>query len=620
MALLDLIHSNKDLKNMKISELRELAKEIRRLIIDVVSNNGGHLASSLGAVELIIALNTVYSPPKDKIVYDVGHQAYAHKIINGRKDSFPSLRTKGGLSGFTNPEESDCDAFIAGHASSSISAAVGFAAAKKIKREDFETVAVIGDGAMTGGMIFEALNNASSVADDLTIILNDNNMSIGRNVGAFASYLSNIRLSPGFIKLRKDLRTLVRSIPTIGRTMLTAAEKLEDHLTYFLCPGVFFESMGFSYLGPFDGHDLNLLISVLKKAKRIEGNKVVHVITKKGKGYSFSEENPSLFHGAAPFHIDTGKPKHSGSSVPTYTQCFGKFIVKLGSEYKNIIAITAAMANGTGLDEFSKLYPDRFFDVGIAEQHAVTFAAAMAKQGLKPFVPIYSTFLQRAFDQIVHDVAIQRLPVVFCVDRAGIVGEDGVTHQGAFDISYLRLIPNMTILAPGDELELQAMMRAAVLHDGPVAIRYPRRQCVGLPESSLEPIVKIGESEIICDGRDLAIIAVGSMVFPAMLAVKTLSTNNISAMLINARTLKPLDSELFLKAAEKFRKIVTVEENTLAGGFGSAVSELLHMNNISAKVTMLGLPDHFIKHACQEEILEECGLTAGGIVKAVIGC
>lgn len=619
MSVIDSVNGCDDLKSLGMDELKRLAGEIRRLILEVVSSNGGHLASSLGAVELAIALNYVYSPPRDKIIWDVGHQAYAHKIINGRRDAFRTLRRRGGISGFPNPSESDCDAFVAGHASTSISAALGFAAARKLTKEKFSIAAVIGDGSMTGGMAFEALNNASSVCDDLTVVLNDNNMSISRSVGAFASYLSNIRLNSGFIKIRSDLRAFVRSIPGIGKAMLEKAEKLEDHLTYFLCPGVLFEAMGFSYLGPFNGHDIPLLISVLEKSRRIEGNKLIHVRTVKGKGYGFAERNPSLFHGTGPFDIETGKAIHAPSSTPTYTGYFGRYLSELAAKDKRIVAVTAAMKDGTGLGEFARRFPKRFFDVGIAEQHAVTFAAAMAMEGLRPFVAVYSTFLQRAFDQIIHDVALQNLPVVFCIDRAGIAGEDGATHQGAFDVSYLRLVPNMTILAPGDELEMKAMMRLLLSHDGPAAIRFPKRVAVGLPESSPAPVVRIGESEIVCDGKDLAIIAVGSMVFPAMIAVKTLSGVGISAMLINARTLKPLDSELIIKAAEKFRRIVTVEENALSGGFGSAVAELLSSHGLSASLTMLGLPDRFIPHAHQEEILDACGLTPQGIVRAVVG-
>lgn len=618
MSVLEKINSNKDLKSLSYEELSALAEDIREYIINVVSHNGGHLASSLGAVDIAIALNYVFSPPNDKIIWDVGHQAYAHKIINGRRDAFTTLRQKGGVSGFVNPFESRCDAFMAGHSTTSLSAALGFAAARKIKKEDFSIAAVIGDGAMTGGMAFEALNNASSVCGDLTVILNDNNMSISKSVGAFASYLSGIRLNSGFIKARSDLRALVRSIPGIGEKMLKVAEELEDHLTYFFCPGVLFEALGFSYLGPFDGHDIPLMISVLEKAKKIEGNKVIHVRTKKGKGYKFAEKNPSLFHGTGPFDIETGKSLSKPSSG-SYTSYFGTYAAELADNDERVIAVTAAMKDGTGLSEFAKRHPERFFDVGIAEQHAVTFAAAMAKQGLRPFVAVYSTFLQRAFDQIIHDVALQNLPVVFCIDRAGITGEDGATHQGAFDISYMRLIPNMTILAPGDELEMREMMRLLLNHDGPAAIRYPKRMAVGLPESSPVPKVRIGVSDIVCDGKDLAIIAVGSMVFPSMIAVNMLSGIGISAMLINARSVKPLDEELICKAAEKFRRIVTVEENAVSGGFGAAVSELLSSRGISASVTILGIPDRFIMHAKQDESLAECGLTPQGIVKAIVG-
>ncbi len=388
-------------------------------------------------------------------------------------------------------------------------------------------------------------------------------------------------------------------------------------MTYFFCPGAFFESIGFSYLGPFDGHDIPLLISVLEKAKKIEGNKIIHIITKKGKGFSYAEENPERFHGTGPFSVMTGKSLNPPSPVPSYTKYFGDLLLELASEDERVVAVTAAMEDGTGLKNFAEKFPSRFFDVGIAEEHAVTFSAAMAKQGLRPIVAIYSTFLQRAFDQIIHDVAIQKLPVIFCIDRAGITGEDGVTHQGGFDLSYLRMIPNMVVLAPADELELRVMLKEALLHNGPVAIRYPKRNCVGLPESSL-PFFKIGQSDIVCGGKDIAIFSVGSMVFPSMIAVKNLSSNGISAMLINVRTIKPLDEEIILQVGKKFNQVVTIEENVISGGFGSSVAELFSKNNISAKLTMIGLPDEFIEHAHQEELLEEYGLTANGIFKRVL--
>ncbi len=617
---LDVIRSSGDIKNLGIQELSELAAEIRSEIISVVANNGGHLASNLGVVELTLALHSVFQPPRDKIIWDVGHQCYTHKIITGRKSVFHTIRTQGGLSGFSNPAESECDPFGTGHASTSISAALGIAAARDLKKEKFNIVSIIGDGALTGGMAFEALNNASSVTDNMIVVLNDNEMSINKNVGAFASYLSNIRLNPGFIKIRKDLRTLVKSIPAIGKKMLSAAERLEDQITYFFVPNVFFESLGFSYLGPFDGHNIEQLIATLEKAKHMEGNKLIHIVTQKGRGYSFAEKNSSKFHGIAPFHVESGQSREQNTSkIPTYTEVFGQALIRLAEQDKRITAITAAMTEGTGLKDFAKKFPDRFFDVGIAEEHAVTFAAAMASQGLRPVVALYSTFLQRGFDQLIHDVCIQKLPVTFAIDRAGVVGEDGATHNGVFDLSYLRMIPNLAVMAPGDEQELQAMLKTAVDYGGPVAIRYPRRSSVGLPVAESLPEIEVGKAEVLCEGKDLAILAIGSMVFPAMLAAEKLMSNGISATVVNMRSVKPLDGEMILHIVKKTRRIFTVEENVVSGGFGSSVAEFLQQNNIPVHITIIGLPDEFLPHAPQEMILEKYGLTPEGIVKAVLG-
>ena len=617
---LDMVRSSADVKNLGFSELQELAKEIRSEIINTVSVNGGHLASNLGVIELTLALHYIFSPPKDKIIWDVGHQSYAHKIITGRKHNFNTIRTENGLSGFLNPKESDCDPFVTGHASTSISVALGLAAGRNIKGEKHNIVSVIGDGSLTGGMALEALNNASAVTDNLIVVLNDNEMSISKNVGAFAGYFSELRLHPNFIKLRKGTRTFVKSIPAIGKKILSAAETIEDHITNFLVPNVFFESFGFSYLGPFDGHNIEQLAQVFEKAKIMEGNKLIHVVTKKGKGYAYAEENSSKFHGTAPFDIRTGKTKDTAfKHAPTYTDIFGKTLTELAEKDKRIIAICSAMSDGTGLKEFEKKFPDRFFDTGIAEEHAVTFAGALASQGLKPIVAIYSTFLQRGFDQIIHDVCLSNLPVIFAIDRAGVVGEDGATHNGIFDLSYLRLIPNISILAPGDELELKAMLKAAIDHSGPVAIRYPRRYSVGLPDTQELPEIKIGKAEVLREGKDLVILAIGSMVFPAILACERLNSSGVSAGLINMRSVKPLDEEVLLNTLKKTRRIFTVEENVITGGFGSAVAELIQKNNIPVHITMIGLPDNFIAHAEQESILEKYGLTPDGIVKTVLG-
>lgn len=617
---LEMIRSSADVKNLGFPELNELAKEIRSEIINTVSANGGHLASNLGVVELTLALHHIFYTPKDKIIWDVGHQSYTHKIITGRKSQFNTIRTEGGLSGFSNPKESEYDPFITGHASTSISVALGLAAGRNIKGEKYDIVAVIGDGSLTGGMALEGLNNASSVADDLIVVLNDNEMSISKNVGAFASYFSKLRLHPNFIKLRKETRTFVKSIPAIGKKILSAAETIEDHVTNFLVPNVFFESLGFSYLGPFDGHNIEQLSQVFEKAKIMEGNKLIHVVTKKGKGYTYAEDNPSKFHGTTPFNISSGKAKEANlKHAPFYTEVFGSTLTELAEKDKRITAVCSAMSSGTGLKEFEKKFPDRFFDTGIAEEHAVTFAGALASQGLKPVVALYSTFLQRGFDQIIHDICISNLPVIFAIDRAGVVGEDGATHNGVFDLSYLRMIPNMSILAPGDEHELKAMLRTAIAHNGPVAIRYPRRYSVGLPELQELPNIEIGKAEVICEGKDLAILAIGSMVFPSILACERLNSSGISAGLINMRSVKPLDEELIINTLKKTRRIFTVEENVVTGGFGSAVAELVQKNNIPIRLTIIGLPDKFIEHANQESVLERYGLTPDGIVKTILG-
>ncbi len=617
---LDSLNIPSDIKKMTSSQIKAFAEEIRSAIIETISKNGGHLASNLGVVELTLALYKSFNPPSDKIIWDVGHQSYAHKLITGRKDRFKTIRTENGLSGFPNIRESEYDAFGTGHATTSISAALGIAAARDLNKEKFEVVAVIGDGALTGGMAYEALNNAAETTSNLTIVLNDNEMSISKNVGALATHLSHIRLNPQFVKIRKDLRTFVKSIPAIGKSILSAAEKIEDQISYLAIPGVFFESLGFKYFGPFDGHNFDLLVETFEKAKKWDGNKIIHVVTQKGKGYSFAESNAPKFHGTPPFDVESGVCySSSGKKVPTYTEIFGKSLEEFAEKDNKIVAISAAMTEGTGLGDFAKKFPDRFFDVGIAEEHAVTFAAAMATRGIKPVVALYSTFLQRSFDQIIHDVCVQDLPVVFAVDRAGIVGEDGVTHQGVFDISFLRMIPNLSIMAPGDELELKAMLKTAINHKGPVAIRYPRRCGIGLPDSEeLLPDIEIGKADLICEGKDLAILAAGSMVFPSILAAEKLAASNISAAVVNIRSIKPLDKELILKLTKKIRRIYTVEENVTAGGFGSAVSELLLSLDIHSHITAIGLPDIFFEHAPAENILEKYGLTPHGIADKIL--
>ncbi|MDQ7822397.1 MAG: 1-deoxy-D-xylulose-5-phosphate synthase [Candidatus Eremiobacteraeota bacterium] len=617
--ILDLISSPSELKKLGIPELRELAGELRSEIISTISKVGGHLASSLGVVELTIALHYVFDMPRDKIIWDVGHQCYAHKLLTGRREVFSSIRQHCGISGFPRKSESDFDSFGTGHASTSISAALGIAVARDLRKEKFDVISVIGDGAMTGGMAFEALNNAGSVNTDLIVVLNDNEMSISRNVGALAGHLAHVRMNPGLLRVRKELRKIVRSIPRIGPDMLKAAEQIEDHLTYLVVPGVIFEALGFAYLGPFDGHNLDQLINVLEKAKHIEGNKLIHVITKKGKGYPPAEKDATKFHGANPFDIDTGDTNGT-SKVYTYTEIFGSTLVELARENEKIAAITAAMPDGTGLIDFAREFPARFFDVGIAEQHAVTFAAALASEGFIPFVAIYSTFLQRAFDQIIHDVCLQNLHVVFIVDRAGIVGEDGSTHQGIFDLSYLRMIPNIVIMAPKDENELRSMMKTAIDHNGPVAIRYPRGKAVGVPLDEKVAPLEIGKGEVIREGEDIVLFALGSMVYPSILAAEKLAANGISATVVNARFVKPLDEALLVGIARKMRRVFTVEENVASGGFGTAVAELMQRSGCeNVGVSIIGLPDCFIEHASQGILREKLGMTPEGITQSVLG-
>lgn len=607
-------------RNFNTEDTELVAGMLRDEIIAAISKNGGHLASNLGVVELTLALNKAFDFKRDKIVWDVGHQSYTYKILTDRRARFSTIRKEGGLSGFPNIFESEYDAFGTGHATTSISAALGLAAARDLKGEDHHVIAVIGDGAMTGGMAYEAMNNASAVTDNLIVILNDNTMSINKNVGALTSHLSNIRLNPAFIKIRRDIRAFVKSIPGIGKRILYAAEKLEDHLTYLLIPGVFFESLGFNYLGPFDGHNTELLVETFEKAKKMEGNKLIHIVTQKGKGYPPAENNATKFHGTPPFDIKSGCSLSAGKKKnPSYTEVFGRSLVKIAEKNNNIIAITAAMEDGTGLREFAERFPKRFFDVGIAEQHAVTFAAAMAREGLRPIVAIYSTFLQRGFDQLIHDVALQKLPVVFAIDRAGIVGEDGATHQGMFDLSYLRLIPNFAIMAPSDELEFEGMLRAAFQYNGPIAIRYPRRETIGLPYSEeLIPKIEVGKADLICEGKDVCIIAIGTTLFPAILATEKLNAAGIDVTLINARSLKPLDEKMILRATSRTEMLFTFEENSEVGGLGAAVSELLQRQNIFMPLKITGIPDRFIEHANQEKILADCMLNADGMARIVL--
>ena len=620
--MLKKIDSPRDLKKLNRSELPDLAKEIRKTIVDVVSISGGHLASSLGAVELGIALHYVFDTPTDKIIWDVGHQTYAHKLLTGRRERFPSLRRHGGLSGFTKISESPYDAFTTGHSSTSISAGLGIACAKRLKKDPSKVVAVIGDGSLTAGLAYEGLNQTGDTHNDkdLIVILNDNEMSISQNVGALSSLLSRTFSASRLQVMRKEFGEFLKSLPRIGENMYQLAKRSEESFKTFVTPGMLFEAFNFEYFGPIDGHNLNHLIDILNNIKKMDEPVLLHVITQKGKGYRQAEQNPVYFHGVGSFDVDTAICKKSSTNVPSYTDIFGKTMVDLAKENNKVIAVTAAMPEGTGLVPFSKAYPDRFFDVGIAEQHGVTFAAGMATEGFRPVVAIYSTFLQRAYDQIIHDVCIENLPVVFALDRGGIVGEDGPTHHGLFDISFLRTIPNMVVMAPKDENELRHMLATAIAHDGPIALRYPRGRGTGVDLDESLTTLPIGKAEILIHGGDLLIIAVGSMVSEAVCAAALLSENHgIQATVVNARFIKPLDRELILAQAGRIQNIITVEENTLQGGFGSAILELLNDGGRhDAIVKRLGINDHFVEHGPQDMLRGKYQVDAKAIIQAAL--
>lgn len=620
---LESIKSPSDLKNLSVSQLKELAKELRETIIETVSRNGGHLSSNLGVVELTIALHCVFNSPADKIIWDVGHQSYSHKILTGRYEKFSTLRKYKGISGFPRRQESEHDAFGTGHSSTSISAALGIIEGRDKNKEDFKVIAVIGDGAMTSGLAFEGLNNAGHLKKDLIVILNDNEMSISKNVGALSAYLNRILTGEFFQKFKKETRSFLESIPKLGVPAAKIAQKTEEMLKGLFLPGVIFEELGFNYFGPIDGHNIELLSETLKRIKTASSPTLIHIITKKGKGYEFSEKNPSLFHGIGPFRLETGTPV-IGDGL-TYSEAFGNALTDLAAHDNKIIAITAAMKEGTGLVRFAERHPDRFYDVGIAEPHAVTFAAGLATQGLKPVVAIYSTFLQRAYDEIVHDVCLQNLHVVFAIDRAGIVGEDGPTHSGLFDLSYLRHIPNIVVMAPKDGVELRAMLELALTHSGPFAIRFPRGKiyspAINHPESvKKSPVTfSIGESDVLKDGEDIAILAIGTTVSLSLSAAERLENEGVSAMVVNARFVKPLDRNLLSSVTSKLKKIITVEENALEGGFGSAVVELLNDMEIhDVRVRRLGIPDEFIEIGQQSELRKKYSLDEEGIYLAVL--
>ncbi len=613
--LLAKINGPEDLKKLKPSQLEKLAEELREVIVHTVAETGGHLAPNLGVIELTIALHYVFDSPKDKIVWDVGHQAYAHKLLTGRRDRFHTLRQYGGLAGFPKRAESPHDIVDVGHSSTSISAGLGIVTAQDLLgQKEGKVVVVIGDGSMTAGLAFEGLNHAGHLKKDLIVILNDNEMSISPNVGALSSFLSRKLTGPLARRFKRELEGLVSHLPG-GEHLVHVIKKSEDAIKCLLTPGMLFEALGFRYVGPIPGHNLETLIQTLKNVKGLEGPTLVHVITKKGKGYRPAEEEPERFHGLGPFDVATGKPKTSKAKPPSYTSIFSKTMVRLGEMEPRLVAITAAMPTGTGLKAFAERFPERFFDVGIAEQHAVTFAAGLAIGGLVPVCAIYSTFLQRAYDQIIHDVALMNLHVVFAIDRGGIVGEDGPTHQGQFDLSYLRAVPNLVVMAPKDENELQHMLYTAVRHDGPIAVRYPRGSGVGVSLDWELKEIPIGQGELLREGEDLLLLAIGNMVYPALEAAEMLAEEGISAAVINARFVKPLDRDLILTWTKVTGRVITIEENALMGGFGSAVLELLADEGLLVPVKRIGLPDLFIEHGAPAILREKYGLTSAALAE-----
>lgn len=618
--LLDRIEGPEDLKRLSRDQLPRLAQELREEILRHVSEIGGHLASSLGVVELTIALHYVFDSPRDKIIWDVGHQSYSHKLLTGRRRAFPTLRQLGGISGFPRRDESPHDAFGTGHASTSLSAAMGMAEAMLRAGDPHKVVAVIGDGGLTGGMALEALNQTRPTLSNLIVILNDNEMSIAPSVGAFSTFLSQAvaRQSHGWFN--RQLRRMVKPLPQwLQEEIAKAGRRWRQSFLGFFTPGILVEAFGYHYIGPINGHRLEALIPVLMQAKEIGDPILVHVLTKKGKGYAPAEQDAVSFHGIGPFDIETGHPNGHPGQPASYTAVFSRTLRRLFAEHPELVAITAAMPQGTGLDRVAAAYPDRVFDLGITEPHCVTFAAGMAAQGLRPIVAIYSTFLQRAFDQILHDVCLQRLPVIFCLDRAGIVGEDGPTHHGLFDLSFLRALPNLVLMAPADENELQHMLRTALELDSPVAIRYPRGAGRGVPLEEKWRVFPLGKSELRQPGRDLALLAVGACVGPAEQAAHLLEAQGISAAVVNARFVKPLDRELILDLAARIGRLVTVEENVLAGGFGSGVLELLEgAGRSTTPVHRLGIPDRFVEHGSQAALRAHYRLDAAGICQTCL--
>jgi len=617
--LLDTINGPEDLRSLSYEELDLLAEEIRQVIVETTSRCGGHLASSLGTVELTLALHRVFDSPRDRIIWDVGHQSYAHKLVTGRRESFARLRGRGGCSGFTKREESPHDVTNAGHSSTAVSYALGLAIARDLRGEDYHVVAVIGDGSLTGGVAFEALNQAGSLKKDLIIVLNDNGMSISRNVGAMSKYLSQLRLNPHYVRVKGEIKEIIDSVPVVGEPTDRLIRSFKERLKNFLIPEYIFDELGIRYVGIVNGHDIRSLEKDFALAKESEGPLLIHVITRKGKGYPPAEREPDLYHGVGPFDPGTGKLL-SEPQRPSFTSVFGRVMCDMARAEPRLVAITAAMRLGTGLDDFAALFPSRFFDVGIAEQHAVTLAAGLALEGYRPVVSIYSTFLQRAFDQLVQEVCLQNLPVIFTIDRAGLVGEDGPTHHGAFDLSYLRIMPNMTVMAPWDQEELRDMLWAALKMDGPVAIRYPRGEGRSVSVDSRPRPLEEGKGSVVRGGSgEVCILAVGRMVDVACDAAEILAEKGIQAEVFNARFVKPMDEEAVRERAGKSALLVTLEENALPGGFGEAVAALLEGMRATCKLMRFGLPDRFVEHGKVPELFQSLGIDARSVAEAVYG-
>lgn len=613
--LLDKIEKPNDIKEMEKDEFRPLAKEIRQFLVHKISHTGGHLASNLGVVELTMALHLCCNLPEDKIVWDVGHQSYTHKILTGRKDGFEHLRQFGGMSGFPKQSESDCDAFDTGHSSTSISVALGLAKARDLKKQDHKIFAVIGDGALSGGMAYEAMNNAARLKSNLVIVLNDNQMSISKNVGGMSSYLGKIRTNGNYTELKEEVENALSKLPHLGDKLTSRIRGIKDLIKRIFIPGMLFEDMGLTYIGPIDGHNIHQMVTAFQSASKMKEAVIVHVCTHKGKGYRPAEKNPSYFHGVSPFNIKDGSSRHNGETAKTYTDIFSDTILEAAKEREDIVAVSAAMPSGTGLTAMASKYPKRFFDVGIAEEHAVTFAAGMAAGGLKPVVAIYSTFLQRAYDQILHDVCIGKLPVVFAVDRAGLVGSDGETHQGIFDIAYLRSMPNMTVMAPKNAWELRQMMLFALEQNTPTAIRYSRGAAwEGLQDHQQE--ITMGKAEWICEGQEIALLAVGNMVETAMWVREHLKAEGQKVSVVNMRFVKPIDEEVLQKIKERHSKVVTLEEGVFNGGFGEAVSAWYE--GTPMRVLNIALPDQFIEHGSVTELKKKYGLDPESITQKIL--